>query len=55
MGMVCLVDGVGLISLDVWMGYRLIFGVLLRVRLLWAAAIELIDRATGLKHNVSKS
>jgi hypothetical protein len=53
--MVCLVVSVGLISLDVWMGYRLIFGVLLGVRFLWVAAIKLIDGATGLKHNVSKS
>ena len=50
MGTVCLVAGVGLISLDVWMGFRLILGVLLGVRFLWIAAIKLIDGATGLKH-----
>jgi hypothetical protein len=54
-GMVCLVVGVGLISLDIWMGFRLIFGVLLGVRFLWAAAIKLIDGATALKRNISKS
>jgi hypothetical protein len=52
MGMVCLVVGVALISLDVSMGYRLIFGVFLGVRFLWAAAIKLIDGATGLKGSV---
>ena len=50
-GMLCLIAGVGFISLDVWMGLRLIFGVLLGVRLLWAAAVNLIDGATALRLN----
>jgi len=54
-GMLCLVAGVGFISLDVWMGLRLIFGVLLGVRLLWAAAVNLIDGIGGFKRRVSKS
>jgi hypothetical protein len=54
-GMVCLVIGAGLIGLDIWMEYRLLLGVLLGVRLLWAAAIKLIDGATGLKRHISKS
>jgi hypothetical protein len=48
-GTVLLVVGVGLISLDVWMGLRLIFGVFLGVRCLWVAAVKLIDGATGLR------
>ena len=53
-GLACLVAGVGLVSLDIWMGYRLIFGILLGVRFLWAAAIKLIDASTGLKRNTSE-
>jgi hypothetical protein len=48
-GTVLLVAGVGLISLDVWMGLRLILGVLLGVRCLWVAAVKLIDGVSGLK------
>lgn len=48
-GMACLIAGVGLISLDVWLGFRLIFGVFLGVRFLWVAAVKLIDGVTGLK------
>lgn len=54
-GMICLVAGVGLISLDVWMGYRLIIGILLGVRFVWVAAVKLIDGATALKQTTSKS
>jgi len=43
------IAGVGLISLDVWLGFRLIFGVFLGVRFLWVAAVKLIDGVTGLK------
>jgi hypothetical protein len=52
-GIVCLVAGVGMISLDVWLGFRLIFGVFLGVRFLWVAAVKLIDGVTGLEHNRS--
>jgi hypothetical protein len=48
-GSACLVAGVGLISLDVWLGLRLIFGVFLGVRFLWVAAVKLIDGITGLR------
>jgi hypothetical protein len=48
-GSACLVAGVGLISLDVWLGLRLILGVFLGVRFLWVAAVKLIDGITGLK------
>ena len=54
-GMVCLVVGVGLISLDVWMGLRLILGVLLGVRFLWVAASNLIDGVAGWEHSTGKS
>lgn len=48
-GIACLVAGVALISLDVWMGLRLIFGVFLGVRCLWVAAVNLIDGISGVK------
>ena len=48
-GMLLLLVGVGLISLDVRMGYRLIFGVFLGVRVLWTAAFKLIDGIGGWK------
>jgi hypothetical protein len=48
-GTTCLVAGVGLISLDVWLGLRLILGIFLGVRFLWVAAVKLIDGITGLK------
>jgi len=50
-GVVYLVLGVGLISLDVRMGFRLIFGVILGVRFLWVAGVRLIDGVTGMEHN----
>jgi len=50
-GIVCLFAGVASISLDMWMGFRLIFGVFLGVRLLWVAGVKLIDGVTGLEHN----
>ena len=48
-GLACLIAGVGLISLDIWLGLRLILGVFLGVRFLWVAALKLIDGFTGLK------
>ena len=53
-GMACLVVGVALISLDVWMGLRLILGVFLGVRFLYVAASNLIDGVAGWKHGASK-
>jgi hypothetical protein len=50
-GVAWLVVGVGLISLDVWFGLRLIFGVFLGLRFLWVAAVKLIDGFSGLEHN----
>jgi hypothetical protein len=52
-GSACLLAGVGFISLDVWYGLRLIFGVLLGVRFLWVAGVKLIDGASGVAHNRS--
>jgi hypothetical protein len=51
MGIMWLAIGVGLISLDVWMGLRLIFGVFLGVRCLWVAGVKLIDGVAGWEHN----
>jgi hypothetical protein len=48
-GATCLVAGVGLICLDVWLGFRLILGVFLGIRFLWVAAIKLIDGMSSLK------
>jgi len=50
-GTVYLVIRVGLISLDVWLGFRLILGILLGVKFLWVAGVKLIDGITGLEHN----
>lgn len=50
-GFACLIAGVGLITLDVRLGFRLIFGVFLGVRLVWVAGVKLIDGFTGLDHN----
>ena len=48
-GIACLVAGIGLISLDVWLGLRLILGVFLGVRFLWVAVVKLIDGISSLK------
>jgi hypothetical protein len=53
-GVACFVAGVALISLDVWLGFRLIFGVFLGVRFLWVAAVKLIDGVTGLKTGLKR-
>jgi hypothetical protein len=50
-GIACLLAGVAFISLDVWFGLRLIFGVFLGARFLWVAGVKLIDGVTGLEHN----
>ena len=50
-GVLCFLAGVAFIGLDVWMRFRLIFGVFLGVRFLWVAGVKLIDGVTGLEHN----
>jgi len=54
-GTVCLVVGAGLVSLDAWLGFRLIVGVLLGVRFLWTAAIRLMDGFAGLEKSGGES
>jgi hypothetical protein len=51
MGALYLVIGIALITLDVHLGFSLIFGVFLGVRFLWVAGVKLIDGFTGLEHN----
>ena len=48
LGSVLLVAGAGSVALDAWLGWRLVFGVLLGVRLLWAGTVKTIDGATFL-------
>jgi hypothetical protein len=48
LGSALLVAGVGSVALDAWLGWRLVFGVLLGVRLLWAGTVKTIDGASYL-------
>jgi hypothetical protein len=42
-GSALLIAGVSSVALDAWLGWRLVFGVLLGVRLLWAGCVKTID------------
>jgi hypothetical protein len=48
LGSALLVVGVSSVALDAWLGWRLVFGVLLGVRLLWAGSVKTIDGVTFL-------
>ena len=48
LGSVFLMAGVSSVALDAWLGWRLVFGVLLGVRLLWAGCVKTIDGVTFL-------
>ena len=48
LGSALLVAGAGSVALDAWLGWRLVFGVLLGVRLLWAGTVKTIDGVTFL-------
>jgi hypothetical protein len=48
LGSALLVAGASSIALDAWLGWRLVFGVLLGVRFLWAGCVKTIDGATFL-------
>ena len=48
LGSVLLVAGASSVALDAWLGWRLVFGVLLGVRLLWAGTVKTIDGASYL-------
>jgi len=43
LGAIFFIAGVGLITLDARMGFRLIFGCLFGIRLVWAGAVKIID------------
>jgi hypothetical protein len=43
-----LMAGASSIALDAWLGWRLVFGVLLGVRFLWAGCVKTIDGVTFL-------
>ena len=48
LGSIFLAAGLGSVALDAWLGWRLVFGVLLGVRLLWAGCVKTIDGVTTL-------
>jgi hypothetical protein len=48
LGSALLVVGASSVALDAWLGWRLVFGVLLGVRLLWAGCVKTIDGVTFL-------
>jgi len=48
LGSAFLIAGVSSVALDAWLGWRLVFGVLLGVRLLWAGTVKTIDGASYL-------
>jgi hypothetical protein len=55
LGSALLVAGAGSVALDAWLGWRLVFGVLLGVRLLWAGTVKTIDGVTFLMRRDSTS
>jgi hypothetical protein len=40
--------GAGGVALDAWLGWRLVFGVLLGVRFLWAGTMKTAEGISGL-------
>ena len=48
-GIACLLVRIGGVSLDAWMGWRLVFGVILGVRFLWTGTAKVADGIAGLK------
>ena len=50
-GVTCLAAGVCSVSLDAWLGWRLVFGVILGVRFLWVGTVRTIDGVTFLMQN----
>ncbi len=48
LGSALLIAGISSVALDAWLGWRLVFGVLLGVRLLWAGTVKTIDGVTFL-------
>ena len=55
LGSALLIAGVSSVALDAWLGWRLVFGVLLGVRLLWAGTVKTIDGVTFLMRHDSTS
>jgi len=52
-GSALLAIGASSVALDAWLGWRLVFGVLLGVRLLWAGCVKTIDGVTTLMRDDS--
>lgn len=50
-GAVCLTAGIFSVGLDAWLGWRLVFGVILGVRFLWVGTVRTIDGVTFLVQN----
>jgi hypothetical protein len=48
LGSALLVVGATSVALDAWLGWRLVFGVLLGVRFLWAGCVKTMDGVTFL-------
>jgi hypothetical protein len=48
LGSALLVAGASSVALDAWLGWRLVFGVLLGARFLWAGCVKTIDGVTFL-------
>ena len=42
-GSLCLIVGASGVALDAWLGWRLVFGVLLGVRFLWVGAVKISE------------
>jgi hypothetical protein len=47
-GAACLVAGAGGVALDAWLGWRLVFGVLLGVRFLWVGTVKTAEGIASL-------
>jgi len=54
-GLACLVAGIDGVALDAWLGWRLVFGMLLGVRFLRAGTAKTIDEIAGLREARSQS
>lgn len=48
-GAALLAAGAASVGLDAWLGWRLVFGVLLGIRFLWAGCVKTIEGVTSLR------
>jgi hypothetical protein len=51
LGVAFLIAGVGSVALDAWLGWRLVFGVLLGVRFLWVGCVKTMDGVVTLRES----